>query len=99
MLRLPFEDTVGVWGTIKQPWMRLELKLDLAPVVESLLTAVTRNLKPLLTQALGEKASLVELSTIISYPGADMQHVHCDTEHGDVVGESFARCLTLLLAL
>jgi ectoine hydroxylase-related dioxygenase (phytanoyl-CoA dioxygenase family) len=71
-----------LFGNIQEQQSRYDLKLDLcAPVVEALNLFVAR-CGPLLTEAMGGRARLVELAAITSDTGAVAQPVHADTMHG-----------------
>mmetsp|Transcript_14987 Transcript_14987/g.41463 ORF Transcript_14987/g.41463 Transcript_14987/m.41463 type:complete len:425 (-) Transcript_14987:38-1312(-) len=71
-----------LFGNIQEADRRYDLKLDLCtPVVEALNSLLDR-CGPLLTEAMGGAARLVELAAITSDGGAVAQPVHADTMHG-----------------
>ena len=61
------------WGNVHERTHRWDLKLRLSPTVQAVLREVLPLVAPVVESALGQDAHLVELSSLISDPGAPSQ--------------------------
>eukprot|EP01059_Diplonema_ambulator_P033707 TRINITY_DN7186_c0_g1_i4.p2 TRINITY_DN7186_c0_g1~~TRINITY_DN7186_c0_g1_i4.p2 ORF type:complete len:401 (+),score=68.82 TRINITY_DN7186_c0_g1_i4:40-1203(+) len=72
-----------MFGKVREPENRYDLRLDMVPVVKKVVNDVVTNIKDKLADAMGSKgARMIELAAITSHPGAESQPVHADTVHG-----------------
>ena len=79
-LTLPLDESSCLLGEIRAPLFRHDIKLALHPDLLALLGTLIRSpLGHALASALGEEASLCELSCLVSEGGAAAQPAHCDT--------------------
>ncbi|EOD33065.1 hypothetical protein EMIHUDRAFT_230059 [Emiliania huxleyi CCMP1516] len=81
VLDLDLDAQRDLFGEIRTPLYRRDLKLSLAPAVTQVLCEVAQALGESLQAAVGAAANLCELSVISSDPGAEAQPTHCDTSY------------------
>jgi len=100
-LELDLQASKNLFGEIRAPLFRRDLKLSLEPPVVAALAAVARTQHGLLTAAVGDAAVLCECSVISSDPGADAQPAHCDTSYQGAAdpNTTIARLVTVFVAL
>ena len=67
--------------SVRSPDRRYSIPLPADLLLLRVLSAGLRGFKPLLSSQLGSNASLVDLSSIISFPGSHRQKTHSDVPH------------------
>lgn len=82
--------------SVRCPWHRRDFKLPLAPVVREAIECLAVALRGILERCVSREADLVELSCLVSGPGAARQPVHPDL---DCSGTLRAPLLTAFVAL
>ena len=85
------------FGSVRQLYQRYDLKLDATePVVRDALRALCTSIGPILEQSLTSEACVVELSSLISDPGATCQQWHPDSLLPSLVGAPLITCFVAL---
>lgn len=100
-LKLDLFASKGLFGEIRGPLFRRDLKLRIEAPVAALLSAIVAGQADVLDAAVGWDAMLCECSVLSSDPGADAQPVHCDTsfQGANQPGCEIARLVTIFVAL
>ena len=100
VLDLDLDAQHDLFGEIRTPLYRRDLKLSLAPAVTQVLCEVAQALGESLQAAVGAAANLCELSVISSDPGAEAQPTHCDTSYqGAAADVAIGRLVSVFVAL
>ena len=87
------------FSDIHNAYLRKDVTLDLEGEALELLYDMIGAMGEGMVEVIGEDATMIEFSGLVSFPGATMQHAHSDTDAPEINGSSSASQYTGFLYL